>query len=425
MKTRRKKAKKLRLLASGALLFSLTACEVSLDGIDFSGVDLSNLFNDFPAPEPVAPEAPTQYYDMTSSPFSDSARFSTGEWSRDDLIGSSQMADIAANLASLASDSVITVELEGHADMRCTESTWQNRRGRNNNNSTGTWCSPRNADGVTPQGRLISTDRAKTVKSVLRDLLESYSGVPANISYVVSGLGEQGARYTAAQCEANSDVCKYDRRVDVYVSSQRPLCSVNCYPYPGHYAYPYPYPYPQNYPTPDIDTTTTPPPTTLPPRPTESIQYVPTRAFQNAQQNADQRIVIKAATLVCAGCQQPPSSTSGVLYGWSATPDSSTVSFTLTPPSGYATPRDYRITSNPNGKSALSDQTAVVRFYTATRSGAPYRYTVTSTINYTMRLWKLEGTTLTYVSQEPLSQQNTRSCSPSSCSFGVLGSNVG
>ena len=422
MKTRRKKAKKLRLLAAGALLLSLTACEVSLDGVDFSGVDLGDLFGNFPAPEPVAPEAPTQYYDMPSSPFSDSARFTTSEWLEDDLLRNN-LADVAANIAALAADSVITVKIEGHADMRCTESTWQRERGGPYpHNSTGTWCSPRNAHGVTPQGRLISQERAETVESVLRRLLRSYPGASDNISYVVEGLGEKGARYTAAECRLPSDPCTYDRRVDVYVASMRPIsCATDCYPYPGHYAYPYPYP------SPEIDTVPTPTPTTttLPPRPNESVQYSPSRAFQNAQQNTDQRIVIKAVTLSCPDCQQPPSSTSGVLYGWSATLDSGTVSFTLTPPAGYATPRDYKITSNPNGKSALSDQTAVMRFYTATRSGTPYRYSVTSTVNYTMRLWKLEGTNLTYLSQESLSQQNTRNCSPSSCSFGVLGSNVG
>ena len=435
MKTRRVKAKKFRLLTAGALLLSLTACEVSLDGIDFSGIDLSNLFSDFPAPEPVAPEATIKVYDMSSSPFADSARFSTAGSDRASMMGSNQMANIAANLASLAADSEnITVKLEGHADMRCTESTWQRENGPNPKNG-GKWCSPRAANGVTPQGRKISQERAETVRSVLEELLLGYPGAPAKIAYVPEGLGEEGSLATAEECREtpNSTNCKHDRRVDVYVSSR--TCVANCssypypYPYPDHYPTP-DYSYPGHYPTPETSTTptttpTTPPPTTLPPRPTESVQYLPTRAFQNAQQNTDQRIVIKAVTLSCPDCQQPPSSTSGVLYGWSATLDASTVSFALTPPAGYATPRDYRITSNPNGKSALSDQTAVMRFYTATRSGAPYRYSVTSTVNYTMRLWKLEGTTLTYLSQESLSQQNTRSCSPSSCSFGVLGSNVG
>ena len=422
---RRFKAKKFRLLTASALLLSLTACEVSLDGIDFSGIDLSNLFSDFPAPEPVAPETTIKVYDLSSSPFADSARFSTARSDRASMLGSNQMANIAANLASLAADSEnITVKLEGHADMRCTESSWQRENGPNPKND-GKWCSPRDSNGVTPQGRKISLDRAETVKSVLQELLRGYPGAPAKIDYEPQGLGEEGSLATAEECREtpNSTNCKHDRRVDVYVSSR--TCIANCqYPYPPNYPTP-DYSYPGHYPTPNYPTPGTPPPTTLPPRPNESVQYLPTRAFQNAQQNSDQRIVIKAVTLSCPDCQQPPSSTSGVLYGWSATLDASTVSFALTPPSGYATPRDYKITSNPNGKSALSDQTAVMRFYTATRSGAPYRYTVTSTVNYTMRLWRLEGTTLTYVSQESLSQQNTRSCSPSSCSFGVLGSNVG
>jgi len=414
------------------LLLSLTACEVSLDGIDFSGVDLSNLFNDFPAPEPVAPETSIKVYDMSSSPFADSARFSTAGSDRASMMGSNQMANIAANLASLAANSEnITVKLEGHADMRCTESTWQRENGPNPKNG-GKWCSPRAANGVTPQGRKISQERAETVRSVLEELLLSYPGAPAKISYVPEGLGEEGSLATAEECREtpNSTNCKHDRRVDVYVSSR--TCIANCssypypYPYPGHYPTP-DYSYPGHYPTPETSTTstttTTMPPPPPPPPPVSVAPVV--RAFQNAQQNSDQRIVVKAATLVCAGCQQPPSSTSGVMYGWTATLDSGTVSFTLTPPSGYASPRDYRMTSNPNGKSALSDQTAVMRFYTATRSGAPYRYSATSTVNYTLRLWRLEGTNLTYVRQESSSQSQVAACSPSSCSFGVLGSNVG
>ena len=48
---RRVKAKKTRLLAAGLLLFSLTACEISVG-------DISNSFSDFPAPEPVTPPPP-------------------------------------------------------------------------------------------------------------------------------------------------------------------------------------------------------------------------------------------------------------------------------------------------------------------------------------------------------------------------------
>jgi hypothetical protein len=413
---RRVKAKKTRLLASGLLLFSLTACEISVG-------DISNSFSDFPAPEPVTPDETIEYYDMETSPFAATARFLTAEWGEDDLMRSNRMAEIAENLAALVKDgkTEITVALEGHADMRCTESTWQKKRkGPNPDNSTGTWCSPRDANNTTPQGRLISLDRAKTVKTVLEKLLiKNHTGTVGSIAFKPKGLGEQGARATAQECvdNENSTNCQYDRRVDVYVSSQTPpVCVANCTPTTTSTTT-------STTSTTSTTTTTTIPPPPPPPPPVSVAPVV--RAFQNAQQNSDQRIVVKAATLICAGCQQPPSSTSGVMYGWTATLDSGTVSFTLTPPSGYASPRDYKMTSNPNGKSALSDQTAVLRFYTATRSGAPYRYSATSTVNYTLRLWRLEGTNLTYMRQESSSQSQVATCSPSSCSFGVLGSNVG
>jgi hypothetical protein len=138
MKTRRVKAKKFRLLTAGAMLLSLTACDISFDGVDFSDF-FNDLFLDFPAPAPVASNATIAYYDMSTSPFADSARFSTAGSNRESMLGSNRMADIAANLASLAADSEnITVRLEGHADMRCTESTWQSENLPNPNNG-GLW----------------------------------------------------------------------------------------------------------------------------------------------------------------------------------------------------------------------------------------------------------------------------------------------
>ena len=415
---RRVKAQKTRLLAAGLLLFSLTACEISVG-------DISNSFNDFPAPEPVTLDATIEYYDIETSPFVATARFLTAEWGEDDLMRSNRMSEIAGELAALvaAGETEIAVALEGHADMRCTESTWQKRRGRNKKSSTGMWCSPRDANNTTPQGRQISLDRAETVKTVLRKLLKKNHPKALNsIAFEANGLGEKGARATAQECvdNENSTNCQHDRRVDVYVSSQTPpICITNCTTTSTTTTSTTT----TSTTTTSTTTTTTTPPPPPPPPPAAVTQVV--RAFQNAQQNTDQRIVVKAATIVCAGCQQPPSSSSGVMYGWTATLDSGTVSFTLTPPAGYATPRDYRITSNPSGKSALSDQTAVLRFYTATRSGAPYRYLATANVSYTMRLWKLEGTTLTYVRQESRSASPTLTCSPASCSFGVLGSNVG
>ena len=428
MKTRRKKAKKLRLLAAGALLFSLTACEISFDGVDFSGIDLSNLFSDFPAPEPVAP---IEYYDISNTPFRDSARFTTAEWTYASLIGSNEMASIAANLASLADDSEnITVRLEGHADMRCSEAYWRSRRrGPNPDNSTGTWCSPRDANGVTPQGRIISLDRAKTVRTVLRDLLESYPGAPDKITYDAAGLGELGARYTAEECNYAHDPCKRDRRVDVFVSSRTPRRG-------GGFMYPYPYP--GNYPTPDTEITA--PPTCLQlgncpadPKPVADPVGFTSSGFAFAQQNVDQLIKFKLGALTCNNGQQAPCGvpSSGEMRTGVSGPhlvSASVSSFNLNAPAGYTQPRDYRITSNPAGSSIGAGVSAKLRFYAATRTGAPYTYSATSAVTIEWRNWQWDGATMT-VTGKTTEQLPTTGlvCAPvktPTCSFGVLGSNV-
>jgi hypothetical protein len=419
--------KPVRLLFGAACLLLVSSCDLS-----------GGSFVATPLPEPVVAPSPVVPAPSDDTAFDNVATFepcpsptcmSDAEVSGAGIAKAAAAVDVRIGQLQTR----ITVTVTGNADRRCTPA-------KSTACAQGKYLKA-GSGGASSQNEGWSAGRSRTVTEDLQKELKNNPGKYPNYKALRSrgenvtwnriSAGETYARYSDTTCRKVGNECADDRASDIVVTSDAPpVCVVNCYaypyPYPGHYPTP-DYPYPGHYPTPEPPTTptTTPPPTTLPPRPNESVQYLPTRAFQNAQQNTDQRIVIKAATLVCAGCQQPPSSTSGVLYGWSVTPDSSAVSFTLTPPSGYATPRDYRITSNPNGKSALSDQTAVMRFYTATRSGAPYRYTVTSTINYTMRLWRLEGTTLTYVSQETLSQQNTRSCSPSSCSFGVLGSNVG
>jgi hypothetical protein len=422
--------KPVRLLFGAACLLLVSSCDLSGGG-----------FVATPLPEPVVAPSPAAPAPSDDTTFDNVATFdpcsaaNAATCTSDAEVSGAGIAKAAAAVDARIGQlqTGITVTVTGNADRRCTPAkSAACAQGKYLKAGSG---------GASSQNEGWSAGRSRTVTEDLQKELKNnpgkypnYTALRArgeNVTWNRISAGETYARYSDTTCRKANNSCADDRASDIVVSGACGATVCTTTPTTGTTTPTTGTTTPTTgatTPTPSTSPTTpatTPPPTTLPPRPNESVQYVPTRAFQNAQQNTDQRIVIKAATLVCAGCQQPPSSTSGVLYGWSATPDSSKVSFTLTPPSGYATPRDYRITSNPNGKSALSDQTAVMRFYTATRSGAPYRYTVTSTINYTMRLWRLEGTTLTYVSQESLSQQNTRSCSPSSCSFGVLGSNVG
>lgn len=428
MKTRREKAKKARFFTVGALLFSLTAC-------DFSGIDFSNSFLDLPAPEPVVSESGIEYYDMSTSPFQDSARFRTAESDRGSMLGSNSLADIAANVASLAADSeALTVRLEGHADMRCGESTWQRENGPNPKNG-GKWCSPRAANGVTPQGRKISLERATTVKSVLKELLSSYAGALDKVSFDIVGLGEAGHLADAEECRAtpNSSNCLHDRRVDVYVSSR--TC-VGCgdasaaYPYPGNYPTP-------DYPSPEVEITT--PPTCLElgncladPKPTADPVSFGSSGFSYAQQNADQLIKFKLGSLTCDNGQQAPCGvpSSGQMRTGVSGPhlvSAKLSSFSLNAPSGYSQPRDYRITSNPTGSSIGAGVSAKMRFYSATRSGFPYTYSATATVTIEWRSWQWDGSTMTVTSKTTEDVPTSLVCAPvktPSCSFGVLGSNV-
>lgn len=411
--------KQVRLLFASACLLLVSACDLSGGG---------SVATPLPDPVPAASPAPEPVKDVFDNvatfvgcdPRTVATCTSDASVNKNGIEEAAVVVDRRIGELKTGSNANITVTVIGNADRRCfPDYSAECAKGKYLKAGSG---------GASDKNKTWSAGRSATVTVGLKKELSSnpakyknYNTHSSSVKWREIAAGETDAVHDYTVCRKTPSTCRDDRASDISVSTSP--CVVNCdtYPYPYPPYYPTPdYPYPGHYPTPG-----TPPPTTLPPRPNESVQYLPTRAFQNAQQNTDQRIVIKAVTLSCPDCQQPPSSTSGVLYGWSATLDASTVSFTLTPPAGYATPRDYRIISNPNGKSALSDQTAVLRFYTATRSGAPYRYSVTSNVTYTMRLWKLEGTNLTYLSQESLSQQNTRSCSPVSCSFGVLGSNMG
>jgi hypothetical protein len=438
MKTRRVKANKFRLLTAGAMLLSLTACDISFDGVDFSGF-FNDLFLDFPAPAPVASNATIAYYDMSTSPFADSARFSTAGSDRGSMMGSNQMADIAANIASLAGDSEdLTVRLEGHADMRCTESTWQRENGPNPKNG-GKWCSPRAANGVTPQGRKISQERAETVRSVLEELLLGYPGVSGKVSYDPVGLGEAGALGTAEECRdtPNSSNCKHDRRVDVYVSSRTCIgCGDGIYSYPGHYPTPdYPTP---DYPTPEVIVTA--PPTCLElrncpadPKPVADPAGFTSSGFAFAQQNADQLIKFKLGALTCNNGQPAPCGvpSSGQMRTGVAGPylvSAQVSSFNLNAPAGYAERRDYRIPINPTGSPIGTGVSAKLRFYAATRTAAPYTYSATAAVTIEWHNWQWDGSTMT-VTSKTTEQLPTTSlvCAPvktPACSFGVLGSNV-
>jgi outer membrane protein OmpA-like peptidoglycan-associated protein len=421
MRNARKRATGLRLAVVGFLSLGLTACD---GGVAF---DFSNFFIDFEPPAPV--ENTIEYYDITTSPFLNAATFATSEWDSASVRGSTRVAEIAASITELANRSEgLTVEVEGHADMRCTESTWQRENdGPNPNSPTGKWCSPRDANGVTPQGKKIGYERARTVaRAVLAKLSNEVAG---KVTFNVVGVGELGHRYRASECGPRNNDCRYDHRVDVYVSSR--TCAGVCDPVD----------IPSNAGdggTSDGGGYTPPPPTclelgTCPADPTPTLDAVRfTGKFSSyAQQSTDQAFKFSLNAVTCNNGQQAPCGvpTSGEMRTGVAmyVTSSSMNSFTITPPSGYTSPTKYKITSNPAGSSLGSGATAKVRFYAATRAAAPYAYSASATVTVEWRSWQWDGSTMTVTGTSSETVPATLVCSPTrtpSCSFGVLGSNT-
>lgn len=437
-----------RLAVTCALVFSLTACE----GIN---IDLGPLFGGFEPP--AAPTVATTYYDITNTPFKNSARFTSSESDEASMLGSDEIAEIAANIANvLKTAEKVTVRLEGHADMRCGEAIWRARHGRANpNNTTGTWCSPRDANGVTPQGIDIGLKRAETVKAVVAaKLKQSYPKVHIStmIEWDTDGLGEYGHIVpTAAGCtntpaeprKQDSANCLHDRRVDVFLTSITERCVGPCVPCEQTGTCPCE----QTGTCPCTDPAKCcvgacgpPPPRTclelgncpVDPKPTLDPVRGSATAFSYAQQNSDQSIKFALGALTCNNGQAAPCGvpTSGEMRTGTAGPylvSSRLSSFVLNAPSGYRSPAQYRIITDPTGAALGSGATAKLRFYAATRSNAPYSYTATAEVTVQWNTWEWDGDSMYVTGSSTQTVPATLTCTPAktpTCSFGVLGSNV-
>lgn len=440
------------------LVLGLTACDGV--GIDFGSVDFGSLFSGFE--EPAAPTVATTYYDITNTPFKNSARFKSSESDEASMLGSDEIATIAANIANvLKTAEKVTVRLEGHADMRCGEAIWRARHGRANpNNATGTWCSPRDAYGVTPQGIDIGWNRADTVRTVvIKKLRQSHPAVDLTaIEWDRAGLGEYGHIVpTAAGCtntpaeprKQDSANCLHDRRVDVFLTSETKSCRGPCgtTPPPPRCEDTGTCPCEQTGTCPCTDPETCcvgacgppPPPTCLElgncpndPKPTLDPVRGSATAFSYAQQNTDQSIRFALGGLTCDGGQAAPCGdpTSGQMRTGTAGPylvSSRLSSFVLNAPSGYRSPAQYRIITDPTGASLGSGATAKLRFYAVTRAGAPYSYTATAAVTVQWNTWEWDGDSKTITGTSTETVPVTLTCTPAktpTCSFGVLGSNV-
>lgn len=430
MSSPKRRRRSTTLLATLALSFSLTACIDAIDfsGIDFSGVDFSGLF-DLPAP---APSTETiEYYDISTTPYHGAGTFDSMD---SDTVRGSKHVAIAANIAELAARSTnIVVNFEGHADMRCNEATWDRENG------AGDWCT-RNPYPQTAQGRRIGMERATTMRNLVRSTLgSSYPETAGKWSWNLYGPGEIGHSMSAAQCRANPDStgCLRDRRVDVYVSSRTcaRVCDVtHSDSYTDLDDGPELGGGPDAPATPDVPVVVI-PPTCLelgncPVDPTPTIGQLKTTAtaFTWAQQGSDQPIRFAPATITCNGSQTTVCGvpTSGEMRTGVAGPyiTSSTLSnFRVTAPSGYGTPAQYRIISQP-GTNANVQQTALLRFYNATPAGKSYSYTASLQATVRWDSWQWNGSSMTVTSSSTQVVDGTVTCTPASCSFGVLGSNT-
>ena len=449
-----------RLAAACMLVLGLTACDGA--GIDFGSVDFGSLFSGFEEPAP--PAVATTYYDITNTPFLNSARFKSSESDEASMVGSDVIAEIAANIANvLTTAKKVTVRLEGHADMRCGEAIWRARHGRANpNNATGTWCSPRDAYGVTPQGIDIGWKRADTVQTVVvKKLRQSHRTVDITaIEWSVAGLGEYGHIVpTAAGCtntpaeprKQDSANCLHDRRVDVFLTSVTESCVGPCEGCVGPCGFEPPCEQTGTCPCTDpagccVGADCEPPPPPPPPTPTclelgncpndPKPTLDPVRgsatAFSYAQQNTDQSIRFTLGGLTCDGGEAAPCGdpTSGEMRTGTAGPylvSSRLSSFVLNAPSGYRSPAQYRIITDPTGASLGSGATAKLRFYAVTRAGAPYSYTATAAVTVQWNTWEWDGSSKTITGSSTETVPVTLTCTPAktpTCSFGVLGSNV-
>lgn len=369
-------------------------------------------------------------------------------------MASDDIAKTAAGIAKvLEKYDSITVRLEGHADMRCGEAVWLERYGYlNPDTPNGTWCSPRQANGVTPQGIKISTSRADTTTAVLKEVLaRDYKSVMAGktIAWDPDGLGEEGHQATAQRCRDFPDInpCLRDRRVDVLVTSGSEICIANCDIITGDTCEEL-----GNCPCEQTGTCGGKPKTCeelgncpvkpktclelgncpVDPKPTLDPARGSATAFSYAQQNTDQSIRFTLGSLTCDNGQAAPCGvpTSGQMRTGTAGPyliSSRLSSFALSAPSGYRSPAQYRIITDPTDAPLSSSAAAKLRFYAATKAGAPYSYTATAEVTVQWQEWSWDGDSKTVTGTSTQTVPVTLTCTPAktpTCSFGVLGSNV-
>lgn len=393
----------LRVMASAAVLMSLTACD-GIGAIDLSGVDFSAIAIPEPPPAPApAPAAPAPIV-VTPPP----VKYDTLQSTSNNTANINATVDAIIAAQNACGGCEVSVDVEGNADAR----------------------------GTAAANKQLSLERARDTKRLVDAELarRGVVGVDTN----ARGSGESGAVASVATCQnhPNSAQCVADRATQITIVAQPPNVII-----PTGDSTPTPTPSicwtcftPEPVPTiivpppPPAPVIVTPPPLSTDPTPTLDTPFLAVTAFSWAQQGSDQRIGVKMQPLTCNGGQAAPCGepTSGPARRGVSGPhivSSSLSSFSLTAPTGYYAGSQYRVLSTPVGSDVQSTKYAVTRYYNATPAGQKFRTNASGTVTIEWRTWEWNGSSkiVTGTTQETIAM-NSSLLLP--VAFGVLGSNI-
>lgn len=275
-----------------------------------------------------------------------------------------------------------TYTVYGYADVRCMPEL----RGTQ-------WCKKGSTTGTTPYNTTLSRARARTLITELSRFVPAAKWKRA--TFEVEALGERYAAAQLWQCASapDEDPCAADRHADLVLT-------------PG---------------VPPTTTTTTTPPERNPSATVSSSVKVPSFV----QRGSVVAFPFQPVSVSCRECSTPPSS-GAARSGW-YTPRVVSVEFSMAPSSAITPPTGYtwRFVSGPSG-TANSGQSLKAVFDKATRAGETYLLRpgrATVTLEYDKWVWN--GRTLSVLGAR-FSETTTVSVScASTCSFGVLGTNLG
>jgi hypothetical protein len=376
----------LRPAALAVVVLTLSACIDS----GFSAVDIAT-----PPPAPAPPAV------VVTTPPITAARYDTLKSNSNSSASINATVDAIIAAQNACGGCQVDVDVEGHADAR----------------------------GTTAANKALSQERAQDTAKLIRAELNRRGVGGVDLNPVGKGESAAVASVTACQNNPNSAQCVADRATVVRIETS------------------YTPPPPTSF---ENRETTTPPtaPPTIPPPPTPAprtytcleLNNCPADAKPSAQvtlaatassfasQNTTYSVSFAPVSVKCnngatAPCGVP---TSGPMRTGTAGPYlvSATLSgFSLTAPSGYTQPGSYKLLTTP-ASDATKAQRATAKFYRATVSSKPYTYSANVSAVLRYDEWTWDGSRMTVTRSYTESAAGSVTCSRSTCSFGVLGSNT-